>query len=131
MGGMGTTQTATYKGSRNNYLNSITVTGYDLTPEFKKTNNTYFLTVGNEVTNVSVNTTKEDSSAVVTASGNTNLKVGLNKVLISVLAKNGDVRYYRIYVTRQSLDETLTWIIHKISFRNFSSVITKRGLDYE
>ena len=101
MSGMGTTQTVTYKGSRNNYLTNITVTGYEITPEFKKTNNTYFLTVGNDITSITVSTTKDDSSSVVSISGNTNLKVGLNKVLISVLAKNGDVRYYRIYVTRE------------------------------
>lgn len=96
-----TTTTATYKGSRNNYLTGLSVNGYELNPSFNKTNHTYFITVGNDVTSVSVSTEKDDSSATVTVSGNTNLKVGLNKVLVSVLAKNGDVRYYRIYVTRQ------------------------------
>lgn len=82
-------------------MTSLSVTGYNLTPLFNKTNNTYFITVGNAITSFSVNYTKEDSLAVVTISGNTNLQVGLNKVLISVLAKNGDVRYYRIYVTKE------------------------------
>ena len=97
----GSTQTITYKGSRNNYLTNMTVTGYDLTPGFNKTNNTYFITVGNGVTSININTVKEDYTAVVTISGNKNLQVGLNKVLIAVLAQNGDVRYYRIYITRE------------------------------
>ncbi|MCL2341548.1 MAG: cadherin-like beta sandwich domain-containing protein [Firmicutes bacterium] len=96
----GNTQTVTYKGSRDNYLTNMTVTGYDLTPGFNKTNNTYFITVENGVTSININAVKEDRSAVVTISGNKNLQVGLNKVLIAVLAQNGDVRYYRIYVTR-------------------------------
>jgi len=98
--GASNAQTVTYLGSRNNYLSNLTVKGYSLTPKFNKTNNTYFITVGNGVKSVTVTATKEDSSAVVTISGNTSLQVGLNKVLISVLAKNGDVRYYRIYVER-------------------------------
>ena len=99
--GISNAQTVTYNGSRNNYLTNITVKGYSLTPKFNKTNNTYFITVANGVKSITITATKEDSSAVVTISGNTNLQVGLNKVLISVLAENGDVRYYRIYVTRE------------------------------
>jgi len=98
--GASSVQTVTYPGSRDNYLSNLTVKGYSLTPKFNKTNNTYFVTVSNGVKSVTVTATKEDSTAVVTISGNTNLQVGLNKVLISVLAQNGDVRYYRIYVTR-------------------------------
>jgi len=95
------TETVTYKGSRNNYLTNIVVNGYELEPSFNKTNNTYFITVSNDVTSIDVSGIKEDSTASVTVSGNTNLKEGLNKVLISVTAQNGDMRYYRVYVTKE------------------------------
>jgi hypothetical protein len=62
------TQTVTYKGSRNNYLTNVTVSGYDLTPEFKKTNSTYFLKVANDVTSLTVTAAKEDSTSVMTIS---------------------------------------------------------------
>lgn len=68
IGGSSNTETIIYKGSRNNYLSSIEVSGYELTPEFNKTNSTYFITVSNDVTNISVNTVKEDSSASATIS---------------------------------------------------------------
>ena len=100
--GSSTTQAVTYKGSYDNYLTSIEVDGYDLTPEFSKTNTTYFLTVDNSVTSLSISVTRSDSSAQVTVYGNTDLKEGSNKVLISVTAENGDVRTYRIYVTREA-----------------------------
>lgn len=97
----GVTQTVKYKGSRNNYLSELSIDGYEINPGFNKTNNTYFLNVANDVTSITINATKDDSSAILSISGNTNLKEGLNKILISVTAKNEDVRYYRIYVTRE------------------------------
>ncbi|MDR0978458.1 MAG: cadherin-like beta sandwich domain-containing protein [Lachnospiraceae bacterium] len=97
-------QTVTYKGNRNNYLSNITVDGYELTPIFNKTNNTYFMTVKNDVTSVGVKVEKEDNSAVVVISGNKNLIEGQNKILISVTADNGNVRYYRLYVSREGVN---------------------------
>ena len=92
------TDTAIYNGSRNNYLESIIVNGYDLNPIYNKTNDTYFITVSSGTTSIDVSATKETSSASLKISGNNNLKQGLNKVLLSVEAENGNIRYYRIYV---------------------------------
>lgn len=91
-----------YAGSADNYLKSLAVTGMDLSPAFHKTNDTYFLTVAADTGNLSVSATANDAKAKVVTAGNTNLSSGLHKVLISVTAENGAVRYYRIYVTKEA-----------------------------
>lgn len=96
------TETVTYKGSYDNYLSDIVVNGYTLIPEFAKTNQTYFLTVANDITSLEVEAVKSDSSVTVKIYGNTDLEVGYNKILISVTAENGNVRTYRIYVMREA-----------------------------
>ena len=95
-------EVVTYEGSYDNYLEKITVDGFTITPEFSKTNQTYFVTVANDIEQVAVNVEKSDNSASVQIYGNTNLQVGENKVIISVTAENGNVRHYRIYVTREA-----------------------------
>lgn len=92
------TETAVYKGSDNNYLSNLEIEGETLNTAFNKENSTYFVeTSGN--TELNINTITEDSNAKVYITGNDNLKTGDNKILISVTAQNGDVRYYRVFVT--------------------------------
>lgn len=93
------TDTVTYNGSNNNYLTSLTIEDAQLTTDFNKEKSTYFATVEN-MEEITVTANVEDSSSKVAITG-TNLKNGENKVLISVTAENGDVRYYRIYVTKK------------------------------
>ena len=92
----------TYKGSDNNYLSELSVEGYTLNREFSKENTTYFITVGNEVEEVEIATNVIHDEATVTIYGNKELKEGTNKILIAVTAENGNVRNYRIYVTKNS-----------------------------
>lgn len=97
----GAAEVVTYKGSRNNYLSSLTVSDNTFSPQFLKENTTYFMTVKNNVTSLSVNAEAEDSTSTVKIYGNSDLSIGENKILISVTAENGNVRTYRIYVTRE------------------------------
>lgn len=97
----GAAEVVTYKGSRNNYLSSLTVSDNTFSPQFLKENTTYFMTVKNDVTSLSVNAEAEDSTSTVKIYGNSDLSIGENKILISVTAENGNVRTYRIYVTRE------------------------------
>lgn len=94
----GQTEIATYNGSSNNYLSSLKINGVQLTTDFNKEKTTYFASVENMET-IKVTANAEDSNSKVAITG-TSLKSGENKVLISVTAENGDVRYYRIYVTK-------------------------------
>lgn len=91
-----------YSGSANNYLKSLSVRGLDLSSGFHKTNTSYFLTVDGETSRLTVSAKADDGKATVVVTGNTQLKSGMNKVLISVTAENGAVRYYRIYVTKEA-----------------------------
>jgi hypothetical protein len=90
-------ETATYNGSNNNYLSSLEIDGVELTSDFNKEKLTYFATVEG-LDSITVTATAEDSDSKVSVTG-TDLKSGENKILISVTAENGNVRYYRIYVT--------------------------------
>ena len=95
------TVNVTYNGSDNNYLSELSVDGYTLNKEFSKENSTYFLTVENEIESLDVLAVVEDDTATKCIYGNENLKEGTNKILISVTAENGNVRNYRIYVTKK------------------------------
>ncbi|HMM07054.1 MAG TPA: cadherin-like beta sandwich domain-containing protein [Clostridiales bacterium] len=95
--------TVTYQGSYNNYLSSLAVTDYAFQTDFTKTNDTYFITVANDVSDITVSAVAEDDAAVVAVTGNDDLAVGVNKVLVSVTAENGNLRTYRIYVTRENV----------------------------
>ena len=90
-------QTAVYNGSNNNYLSSIQIEGVELNTEFNKENQTYFAKTEG-LSSINVTATKEDSNAKVYITGADSLKTGTNKILISVTAQNGDVRYYRIFI---------------------------------
>ena len=92
----------TYNGSDNNYLSKLVVSNYSLNKDFTKENTNYFVTVDNKVTKITVKATAEDSDSHISINGNDNLQVGVNKVLITVTAENGNTRNYRIYVTRKS-----------------------------
>lgn len=89
-----------YNGSNNNYLSKLSIKGYKLDKEFCKDNNTYFVNVDSNVSSINISAKKEDTTAEVCIYGNENLKEGINKILINVTAENGNVRTYRIYVTK-------------------------------
>lgn len=93
-------ETVQYNGSNNNYLKDLSIEGYELSSAFSKENNTYFLTVESSVDSITVNTEAEDENSIVYIYGNNTLAEGTNKILISVTAENGNVRNYRIYVTK-------------------------------
>lgn len=95
-----TDETDEYKGDRNNYLSNLEISNFTLKNEFKKTTQTYFAEVEN-VDSIDVTATAEDSSANVKIFGNSDLKTGINKVLIQVTAENGDIRNYKIFVNKK------------------------------
>lgn len=90
-------ETAVYNGSNNNYLKKIKIKGVDLNTTFNKENTTYFANVTN-TSDLTITAISEDNSAKVSVIGNDSISEGTNKILISVTAENGDVRYYRIFV---------------------------------
>lgn len=88
-----------YNGSDNNYLKELSIKGYEMTNKFTKENTTYFIKLEEDVTSLDITAKAEHSAAKVCVYGNTNIKNG-SKILISVTAENGNVRNYRIYVSK-------------------------------
>ncbi len=95
-----TEQTVTYNGSDNNYLSDLSVNGYTLNKEFSKENSTYFITVEKDVSSLEIIANADDEASSVCIYGNEEIADGTSKILISVTAENGNVRNYRIYVTK-------------------------------
>ena len=91
----------TYPGSDNNYLKSLSVSNYSFNRKFSKDGLTYFVTVKNNVKSLKINYKLDSSKGKINISGNSNFRVGINKVLITVTSESGLSRNYRIYVIRE------------------------------
>lgn len=120
--------------SKNNNIKNISVDGYNL---IKVDSNNYTLSVTNDVTNINVKATTEDSKSKVTGTGNHNINVGENNIEIIVTAENGSQNKINIKVTRkdgyylEDLDSILN--NNKITDINITiksdTVITKEDLE--
>ncbi len=84
--------------SKNNKLKSISVEGYQLE---KVNNNNYTLNVSNSVTSVKIIAVAEDSKASVSGTGVYDLKVGENKITVTVTAENGSKNTIIVKITRK------------------------------
>lgn len=88
-----------YNGSDQNYLTSLAVSGYQLTPSFNKTCTTYFLTVAADVSSLTIKAACSSGAKYVI--WQPVLKTGSNKILITVTAADDSQRIYRIIVTKE------------------------------
>lgn len=95
-------KTVTYNGSNSNYLSDLSIENYSLNKEFSKENSTYFIEVNNDVNTLNITANTDDDTGTICIYGNEDLEQGCNKILISVTAENGNVRNYRIYVTKKA-----------------------------
>ena len=91
----------TVDGSPNNKLSGLAVDGFALTPTFNRDTANYDLIVNSSVAQVTVNASAYSSSASISGTGTVDLQSGINEIVISVKAENGDVRQYVIRVVRQ------------------------------
>ena len=90
--------------SKDNYLSSLSVSNYDLTPAFDKKTTEYSLELENNVREIKVSAKANDSKAEVEGTGKHSLSEGQNKIKISVTAENGNVRNYMINVLVRELN---------------------------
>jgi len=104
--------------SSNAYLSNLNISSGSLSPAFSPTNPGYAVSVGNDITSVTVTPTVSDSNATVrvnnvpVASGSPStpiaLNTGANTISIVVTAPSGNNRSYTVVVTRgKSGDATL------------------------
>lgn len=87
----------------NNWLKTLEVDNFSLTPTFNMTNaeQVYSIIVENSVDAINIRATSVSSKASIIGTGNVPLDVGLNEVEIDVFAETGDVKTYTIYITRE------------------------------
>lgn len=87
--------------STNNYLKSLTVNGYNYTPEFNKSiNGPYILSVDKNVNSIVVEAQPEIDSTIVTGAGKYSLTTGQNIININTTSESGDTRIYTLIVNK-------------------------------
>jgi len=86
----------------NYMLNSLSVSGYTLTPTFSMHETSYSLIVGNEVSSVNVDASAVAGTTSVAGKGTHNLNVGTNTIHVTTTAGNGAQRTYTITIVRQA-----------------------------
>lgn len=88
-------------GSPDNRLNTLQVSGYNLSPSFNNDTANYSVVVPNHVSSVNITATTKNSKAKVSGAGNVPLKVGSNSVKVTVTAENGSQRTFTLTIARQ------------------------------
>ena len=81
-------------------LKSLT-TSAGLNPSFSPATESYSVSVGNDVTAIDVSAIANHGKASISISGNQNLSVGKNNVIVQVTAEDGSTKNYTIVVTRE------------------------------
>ena len=84
--------------STDNYLYSLSVSGYSLNPSFNANQQEYNIEVNTE--SITIYAIASDTKATVTGTGQKNLNVGLNSFVIGVKSEAGETRNYTINITR-------------------------------
>lgn len=93
--------TFTASGNRNNYLKTLDVEGFSLTPTFDGAKTEYSLIVDNSVESVKISATPVVDKSTVEGTGTLKLKVGSNSFRIICKSESGDVRTYSLNIVRE------------------------------
>ena len=96
-----TPQAEPNSGNPNNWIKSMTIQGYNLTPGFNSEKTEYSLIVGSDVASVTISATPVVSTSKISGTGVVNLNYGDNKITVNCTAQNGSVRAYTINIVRQ------------------------------
>ncbi len=89
-------------GSPNNWLDSLSVSGYNLSPGFSGDNTDYTVAVPDSVTSINVSADTVNSSASFTGTGSIDIGSGEKTITIEVTAENGNVRKYNLTIKRDN-----------------------------
>lgn len=88
-------------GNPNNWLKSLTVSGYNLTPGFNGATTDYSLIVSQETASVQVSADAVAGTSSIQGTGTVNLNYGSNTVKVICTAQNGSSKEYIIHIVRQ------------------------------
>lgn len=89
------------KGNPNNWLASLKIAGYDLTPVFCGATTNYSVVVGADVASVNIAAAPVAATSQVSGTGNYSLNYGNNTIHITCISQSGVSRTYTITVARQ------------------------------
>ena len=112
------------KKSANNYLSSLKVDGYSISPKFNKSTTKYNVSVPNDVRKVKISGTADDKGASVSGLGEKSLKEGKNEFDIVVTAENGNKKTYILTVTVQDKDP----VVVKVNDEEYTVMHNSEGL---
>lgn len=89
------------KGNPNNWLSSLTVDGYSLTPSFDGAKTEYTLVVGENVSSINVKAAAVAKTSGISGVGSYSLNYGNNEIKITCISESGASRTYTLTVARQ------------------------------
>ena len=98
------TQTTPKEKSSNNKLSNLGIKPNDFTG-FKPSTTTYNVTVPNDVAEVQVYASAQDSKAKISGTGKVQLQEGENQIKVTCKAENGSSKVYTINVTRSAVEQ--------------------------
>ena len=98
--------------SSNNYLKSLSIDGYSLSPEFNKDTTEYTVEVPNGTDKITIDASKEDSTASISGTGEKEVAEGTNKFEINVEAENGNSSGRAVIYDSNNNDVTNNYIIN-------------------
>ena len=137
-GGNTNSNTTTSSVSTNAFLKSLQLNVEGISPKFSRNVTQYYITVSNSVNSINISATPESGSAKVAVSGNTGLKIGLNKISILVTAQDGKTKKtYTINVTKTDDPSKANANLENLAIENstltpeFNSDITEYTCDLE
>lgn len=88
-------------GNPNNWLKTLSVDGYGLTPTFSVSENrNYSIIVPENIESININASTVNANAKISGIGKINLALGTNIININVTAQNGSLRTYVLTVVR-------------------------------
>ena len=88
-------------GNPNNWIKTLTVNGYQLTPAFNSATTEYSLIVEEKTSSVTISGTPVVSSSTISGTGTVKLNHGSNAVKIQCKAQDGSVRTYTLNIVRR------------------------------
>lgn len=130
-----TTTTVTKKAlSSNAYLKEFRVDEPGITPDFNRNTYNYAITINESIDKLNVTAVPEDNKATVSVSGNTDLKIGENIIMVKVVAEDKKTtNTYKITVTKaedvQKSNAYLQNII--VTNLNLTPAFSKEILEYD
>ena len=105
--------------SSDNYLKSLSVEGYELSPEFNRQQDTYTIYVKDDSINTfNVLAEPDNETAKIEGIGNVTLSAEQRIINIKVTAENGDLKVYTIKVENEDTKKS-----EQISYNNIIIII--------